>query len=267
MRALSEILEGEEYDVFIMKGAISPIYWISHVFGYKLKPFHKDWLNLISKNRFLNITSFRGSGKTALLAIAYPLWLAWYKHNQDFLIVSSSYKHSLRIMSLIKEEIRENELLNQLRPDDRKTWKADEIITNTKSKIYCRAYNENIAGVRTDYVLCDEASKFVDNNIFHRIIEPTADLRKGTIVTIGTPESNVDLLSELSTNSSYTSQTIKIIEDGKSTWPEKYSVKEIKNIRQRIGEHAFQSEYLCNPQAQAENALYPADVLSECFDI
>ena len=268
MRELKDILNGDEYEIFLQKGYLDPCYWIERVFDWKLKSFQRKWINLIrSGHRFINLTAFRGSGKTSLLAIAYPMWIAWYHSGKEVLVVSSAYKQALRIMGLIKEQISGNELLLELKPIDRnETWKADEIITKTKCKIYSRAFNENIAGVRTDYVIIDESAKCKPSEIFHRIIEPTVDMRKGIVVGITTPENPADLRAELELNPIYISDTIPLVVNAKSVWPEKYPMDEVRLIRKRLGEHAFQSEYMCNPQAQAENALYPADLIAECFD-
>ena len=210
------------------------------------------------------------SAKTTILAIWYPLWMAWYLEKKDILIVSDIYSHSIRVMRHIQDEVNENELLNQLRPDNRDvTWKVDELMTKTKCNIFCRAYKKTIAGLRTDYVLVDESAKCIDSNnfeIFHRIIEPTGDLRRGKMVSISTSESPVDLVADLKSKPEYITKEYKIINDGVPLWPEKFPLDEIKKIRKRIGEHAFQSEYLLNPSSEAENALYPPGLISSCFD-
>jgi len=268
-RTIKEIIGNEELEVFLQKGYYDPAYWIEKVSGLKLANFHKEWINLISNNRFLNITSFRGSCKSHLFAIWYPLWTVWYKRSKNILVVSRDLKQATKIMDDLTSTIIDNELLNSLMPNDRKlTWSKSEINTTTKCKVFTRALTDSILGVRTDYVLVDEAGSFNNDQIelYRRAIEPTVDLRKGKIVVIGTPRHLADLLSILKQNKAYISKVYKILENGKSIWPEVYSDEDCKKIRERIGESAWQSEYLCNASAEAEGAIFPGELIGKCLD-
>lgn len=268
MREIREIIGDEDIEVFLQKGYLDPVYWIEHVFGYKLSWFHKEWISLIRKNRFLNITSPRGSSKSTVLGIWYPLWLVWYKRNQNILIVSRDLKQATKLMDDWQNAIKENELLKSLMPEDRKTtWSKSEINTTTKCKIFTRALTDSILGVRTNFVLCDEAGTFEDIELFRRVLEPTTDLRKGNMVCIGTARGPTDLLSVLKQNKQYVSRVYKMIkDDGTSLWPEMYSLEDLAKIRERIGESAWQSEYMSNPVAQSDMAIFSSESIASCFE-
>jgi phage terminase large subunit-like protein len=113
---------------------------------------------------------------------------------------------------------------------------------------------------------CDEAGTYANLELFNSVVEPTVDLRKGKIVAIGTPQNMVDLLSQLSGNELYITKWYPIIENGKSRWKEIYDKDEIEKIKLRIGTAAFEKEYLCNPKAEVEGALYPAELIAKAID-
>lgn len=275
MRTIKDITGDEPVEIFLQKGFFDKIYWIEKVFGDKLalgggklKSFHCKWVSLVENNRFVCIVAHRGSSKTSLLGIWFPLWICWYSRNKNILIVSRTLEQSTKIMDLIRETIEENELLKNLIPDNKSvTWKKTELNTTTKCKIYCKALTKNIRGDRTDYILCDEAGTYTDHDLFGSVVEPTVDLRKGRIIAIGTPETQVDLLSQLSRNKQYTTSWYPVIgKDGKSNWPEIYDDEELERIKLRIGESAFEREYLVNPNAEVEGALYPAELIAKSTD-
>ena len=271
VRTINEILGEEKLEDFLMKGAFDPIYWIERVFGFQLTWFAKEWIREVQHNRFINLLAFRGSSKSTVMAVWFPMWLCWYKNNLNILLTSDTYQHSLELMSRFKDTIEQNELLMEMKPSERETtWKADQIKTTSRCDIFCRAFKKSIAGIRTDYVIVDESDKCVDDeshSIFHRVIEPTGDLRNATIVSITTPENGLAGLSqELKNNKHYVTLEYPLLMKGKSIWPEEYPDNKIEEIRERMGESAFQQEYLLNAKAQTEGALFPPELIAKCLD-
>jgi hypothetical protein len=175
-------------------------------------------------------------------------------------------------MEEISHNLAENELLSELIPEDRsKTWSKTELTTKNHSKVYCKAYNANIRGYHVDYVLCDEGGLYTDQQMFYQAVSPIVNNRKGTLVVIGTPTSEVDLLQDLSRNPEYWTGRYPVYvesENGtkRSLWPSRFSLKEIDAIRKRDGESSFQKEYLLNPRGEADNSLFPAFMVADCFD-
>jgi hypothetical protein len=219
VRTLDEILKDEPIEIFLQKGFLNEPYFFERVFGEKPTDFHVEWLNAVKKNRFVCITSFRGSAKTTTLAIRHVIWLCWYYKRKNVLIISQAEKQSKYIMEKIKDAIESNELLKSLAPDDRSiTWSKLKLTTTTGCVIETRNLTESIRGLRCDLVICDEAQDYTDLNLFHRVIEPTVDLRRGKIIVIGTSKSPVDLLSNLSNNPLYWSKKYPILKGGKSLW-------------------------------------------------
>lgn len=282
MRSKKEILQGEDEALFLLKCSIDPRIWFRRVLGLDIQPYHEEWINKTltgfgNTGRFLCIQAHRGSGKTHIMGFGIITWLLWFGRPDrpgepvKCLVTSDAKEQAMKIMEEISTNIQENELLQLLVPEHReKTWKATELTTPNNSKVYCKAFTPSIRGAHVDYTLCDEGGQYKDHNIFRHVVSPTVNNRRGTIVVIGTPESEIDLLQELSRNSQYWSKKYPIYSeiDGKlvSLWPSRFPMEEIEKIRKRDGESSFQKEYLLNPRAETENSLFPAHLIADCFD-
>ena len=277
MRTKEEIFQGEDPGYFLLKCSMNPRLWFERVLGMDIQEYHYEWIQETLKNRFVVIQAHRGSGKTYIQGFGMLTWFLWFGTPEKpgepvrCLITSAAKEQSIKTMEEIMLHLRENELLAELMPDNRnQTWTKSELTTTNNSKVYCKAYGAGIRGYHVDYVLCDEGGEYNDHNIFKFAVSPTVNNRKGRICVIGTPKSDVDLLQELTNNPQYWSKKYPVYEeiDGKkiSLWPSKFPLEEIENIRKRDGESSFQKEYLLNPRAETENALYPANMVADCFD-
>ena len=176
-----------------------------------------------------------------------------------------SYHVSLPRCFLIEVEIFKDLIPSKANME--KAWSKTEIHLTNGSKVYVKAYTPSIRGLHVDYVLCDEAGEYEDFDIFYSVISPTVVAKKGIIVVIGTPTSEVDLLSQLEDKKAYFCKSYKMRDpEGNYLWPDKFGKDVEKEVIDSQGDASFEKEYLLNPRAQADSALYPPMVVSECFD-
>jgi hypothetical protein len=282
MRTKREIFDGEDEAIFLLKCSIDPRLWFRRVLGVDLQPYHEEWIhNVLSgfgtDRRFFCIQAHRGSGKTFIMGFGIITWLLWFGRpdkpgeSVKCLVTSAAKEQAMKIMEEISSHLQDNELLNQLIPEHReKTWTKTEMTTPNNSKVYCKAFSDSARGLHVDYTLCDEAGQYKEHNVFRHVVSPTVNNRRGTIVLIGTPDSEIDLLQELSRNPQYWSKKYPVYteKDGVrvSLWPSRFSLEEIEKIRKRDGESSFQKEYLLNPRAEADNSLFPANLIADCFE-
>lgn len=267
------------WDQIIPKGMSEPIFyaaikdsfknWSEWVHGKQIKDFHMNWFNAIQNNDRVAITAPTGFGKTEILGISYITWRAWHEKKKDFMIVAKALPQSTKILSRIKEAIEENDMLKELMPNNitkANTWTKTEIKLNTGCSIFCKPYSENLKSYHVDFILADEAASYIDHSIFFRFLITRVNAKRGKIVAISTPEDITDLMQLLSQNSNWVSFTYRaILQDGSPLWPERFSLAVLNRIRMD-NPAAFEKEYMCNPRAQADNALYPPHLVEECFD-
>lgn len=253
--------------LFIQKCYFDFRLWAEKVFGLQIKPFHIEWMKQVHRNRFNVIKAFRGSGKTTILGVVYPLWLSWFRPGTHILYTAAERDQAIKILDEVKNTIEDNKFLGDLMPDHKSTWKKTELKMTNGSRIYCKSYTRSIKGVHVDYVFCDEIQDCTDRKVFNQSIAPTVNQKKGSIVAVGTPDTPTDMLNELSERKGYVSKSYPILKkEGVSRWPEKFSVEEIDEIRKRDGERSFQTQYMMNCEVGAEDAVFPADWITNCFD-
>ena len=247
---------------------LNPKIWCEKVLGLDVADIHKEWLDFVQHNKRVAILAPTGFGKTELLAIAYPLWLAWFHERKEILIISKDIKQSTKILERIKNVIEDNELLKDLIPEKQDTWTKTEINTSTKCKIFCKSYNqkETLKSYHVDYAICDEAASYDDPEIFKRYIVTRVSAKRGNLIAISTPVSITDLMAELMSNTEYKSKSYPCIQNGESIWPSKFPISELERIKRDIGVSAFEREYMVNPSAQAEDCLFPPGMIMNCFD-
>lgn len=268
MRKIDEILEGEDELLFHQKCQLDFRLWAERVFGKKFKDFHIDWMELVHTERFVVVKAFRGSGKTTILGIIYPLWLCYYKPGTHILFTAAELSQATKILDEVKEEVENNEFLNELMPANPSTWKKTELKMTNGSKIFCKAYTRHIKGIHVNYAFCDEIQDCTDREVFYKAISPTVNRKQGHIVAVGATDHPADLLEELYAKPEYVGVSYPVISaPGVPRWPEAFPMDEIEKIRKRDGEASFQTQYMLNPRAEVEGALYPPDWVSACFDV
>lgn len=207
------------------------------------------------------------SGKSTMLGVIYPLWLCWYRPGTHILFTASETNQAIKILDEVKETIENNELLKPLMPPNPSTWKKTELKMTNGSRIFCRPYTMHIKGLHVNYVFADEVQDCVDRLVFYRAVAPTVNHKKGHLVATGTPNDISDLLEELSNKPEYHAINHPVlIKPGVSRWPEVFPISELEKIRKRDGEASYQTQYMMNPKAETEGAVYLPEWVDNCFD-
>jgi hypothetical protein len=267
MRKIKDIMGTTAETVFNDMCYLDFQLWCEKVFGLEVKDFHMLMMNTVHTNRFLVIRCFRGGGKTTFLGMVYPIWLCWFRPGSHILFTAAELRQATKILDGVKEFIEDNEFLQELKPSNPERWSRTEVHMTNGSKIFCKAFTSSIKGVHVNYAFVDEIQDINDRDIFYKAISPTVSQKKGGICVVGTPNSMGDMLNEVYNIPEYMGITIPVIlKPGESRWPEKFPMEEIQSIRKRIGEHAFQTQYMMNPKVESENAVFPAEWINSCFE-
>ena len=277
MRTLQEILRKTNYkenqiEYFLTECFADYLYFAEHVLGFELADYHREWYDLFEKFPRICLIAFRGSGKTCFIS-GYLLWLAMFKENLNFLIISNTFEQSKMVLKLIRKTITDNEFLREFMPTGRDAiWKATELTLTTGCNFYCRTYGEAVKGLRIDYLFPDEMGLYEDKSVYWTAISPVVQLNRGRIIGAGTPVSNGDLLAELKENEEYFVQEYPSEKEGKVLWGNKYTLLEhdtetqrsLLAIKKEIGDLAYTQEYLLIPISSA-NSLFPYELCSQAL--
>jgi len=268
MRTLNEIMGNYSEPEFVVRCSDYK-FFCENVLGLDIQPFHLEWIEMIKTNKRVAIVAPTGFGKTEVLGRAFCLWTAYTEESKEMCIVSKTLPQARKVLAEIRECIENNELLEEeLIPKGKKhTWaSADAMTLATACKIFVRPYSENIRGIHVDFLLGDEVATYNEHSIWNSFVVTRVNAKDGTVVAISTPKSISDLMQGLLNNSEYVGKAYPAIVDGKSIWGSKFPIERLARIKAEIGVAAFEREYLVNPKAEVENALYPPHLLIECFD-
>ena len=236
-----------------------------------IQDFQLEWFEFIENNNRVVILAPSGFAKSTVLAIAYPLWIAFTKINKQIMIISKTLPQSLRLLEIMRVTIDGNELLQELRPKNAdKSWSKQALRTTTNCRIFVRPYSINIKGERVDYVILDEAASYDRPEIYLDYIVPRLN-PKGKIALISTPESPVDLMARLNKPGlDYIHKTYPavIYEKGeeKAIWPARFSLEKLDKLKLELGENYYEKNFMCNPKAEEENAIFTYAMIEDCFD-
>ena len=262
----------EEISEVLLSGKLSFKYFaekiVKEMDGFKLEipKFQEEWVEHAMRYQNVVISASRGHGKTMVLGVLFPLYLATYNSNLSFLIISPTEDRAAEILAKIRYVIESNELLKSLKPATASgTWTKTKLDTTNRCQFYCRCLTKHLRGYQVDYLLVEEAGQIEDIDLFFSVALPTIYSKNGKCVAIGTPESNYDLLARLRRTRHFKYFEYPAIVNGKPLWPERFSITKLKTIKRTIGPARFRREYLLD-YTYSPRKVFPPNLVLSCLD-
>lgn len=272
MKTKEDILQGQDLTDFLLECRLDFKFFCEHVLkgtvgdDFELQPFHVEWADMFKNNPRTCVLAARGLGKSTILGVAFPLWIALFNSHKKIMIVSNTHDQAKDIIKRIRSYIEENEMLRSLMPNEsHMVWTKTELNTSSGCQIFSKPYSDNSRGKEADYLLMDEASTYIDTELFFSVYVPIAAKVKGNIMVIGTPISKIDLIAQLERNNSYIVKKYPVVNNGKSIWEEKYPIKQLPELRHEIGDQKFRREMLVEINDESTQPL-PYNIILKCFD-
>ncbi len=234
--------------------------------------FQKEMFALTEKEiaREVFIVAFRGSAKSTIVSLSYPLWAMLGKQEKKFIVILSQTQNQSRlILNNIRRELETNQLLikdfGKLSETSRE-WSTNSLdIVKYGTRITAASSGETIRGLRhgayrPDLIICDDVEDIasvmtLDSRertyewLTHEVL-PLGDI--GTrLVVVGNMLHEDSLMMKLKeyddkvgTRSVFVEYPL-INEDGKILWPEKYTRRSIEELRKSsMNVNTFEREYL-----------------------
>lgn len=272
-----DVLQKIIHDKGVRKNlAMKSHYWFFHIYlshyvKFKTAEFHKEIFNITENENIKDavIVSFRGSAKSTIMTLSYPLWAMLGTPQKKCIVVASlTQNQSKTLLYQIKNELESNSLLiEDFGPfaEENDAWRADSLIIGPYgTRILAISANESIRGLRhgayrPDLIICDDVEDI--NTVksqegrdktyqwFTGELIPMGDLST-KVVVIGNLLHEDSLIMRLKGQGAKTKNRIfksyPLITDNESIiWLGKYPDQEsIDQERNRVGHIAFQREYL-----------------------
>lgn len=259
------------------------IYFYRYV-KYETAQFHKTLFSLTENEEINNavIVAFRGSGKSTIMTLSYPIWAILGKLQKKYIVLlAQTQQQSRRVIENIKKEFETNELLiKDFGPfiEQNYEWSLNSLsIPQFSAKIDGYSSGESIRGIRhgefrPEIIVADDVEDLQSVRVketrdkiyswFTGEILGLGDKYTKTIL-IGN-HLHMDSLIERRKNDIRNKDNTIIHEiplidkKGICNWPGKYPTKQdLENERKRVGnEIAWRREYLLETVSDFDQVIH-----------
>lgn len=209
----------------------------------------------------------RGHAKSSHLSLMIPLWLKIQEPKQMsvMVLVSKSEDAAIRLLSDLQAELQYNEMFvrdfgKQVQEG---SWETGEFRTTDGCLFVALGRGQSPRGLkdrgkRPDYIVIDDIDddEMIRNptrvgNILEWCLTAlfgTMEGGRGRFVMVGNRIGKDSVLSRYATRPGiYHTQVNMLNKKGHPSWPENYTLPEVKEIIHFVGERRFQKEYMNNP--------------------
>src|SRR3989344_4310402 len=250
-------------------------YYFGHYIEFPIAPLHEElfYLTEHDDHSMLVVSAFRNSGKSTLLSLSFPIWSIIGNKAKYILLISENQQKAQTLLSHIREELNDNELLKRdLGPfrEERIGWNSVSLtINNYGSKITSASTEQSIRGLRhrnhrPDLIILDDC----ESQDFVRKEENRNKLSSwlsGDVVPAGHTYTKIIVIGSMLHPDSLIPRLQKSIDEGKingiykmypivddagrSLWPGKYpNTESIEREKSRgITDQEWSVEYMLRP--------------------
>lgn len=209
----------------------------------------------------------RGHAKSSHLSMMIPLWLKIQEPKQIhvMVLVSKSQDTAIRLLSDLQAELQYNEIF--IRDFGKQvmegSWENGEFRTTDGCLFVALGRGQSPRGLkdrgkRPDYIVIDDIDddEMVRNptrvgNILEWCLSAlfgTMEGGRGRFVMVGNRIGKDSVLSRYATSAGLYHTIVNMLDKkGQPSWKENYTLQEVQDIKNFIGERRFQKEYMNNP--------------------
>ena len=267
--------------------ANSHLYFFSTYFSnymeYEISDLHRELFAITEQDSvpLAVIMAFRGSAKSTIMTMSYPIWAIVGRQQKKFVVIASQTQYQARVHLMnIKRELESNELLaNDLGPfvEQHEEWGATSLyIPKYNARITAISSEQSVRGIRhghkrPDLIIADDVEDVGSvktaegrNKTFDWYtgeIIPAGDTYTKRIV-VGNLLHEDSLLMRLKgrierdeIDGTYTDWPI--VRDGLSTWPGKFPDKaSIRRMERSVASRiSWEREYMLNLVADDDQII------------
>lgn len=247
-------------------------YYFPHYADCECAQFHIDAANQIRKNRFIEAVEewARAHAKSTHFDIMIPFWL-WLNNDLNvMLLVGKSESDAKTLLSDLQAEFEANPQIiadfgEQISIGD---WQDGNFVTKNGKAFFSLGRGQSPRGVRyrqhrPDYIVCDDIDDDVMVKNPKRVKETvnwilealfnTMDNKAARFVLVNNRIGTNTVLSNIAKRPGIKHRIVNAIDkNGNPSWHQKYTRAFFDERRKKIGEYAFQKEYMNNPQVEGE---------------
>ncbi len=263
--------------------------WFSSVYladyvKYETANFQKEMFGITedTNNKMAVIVAFRGSAKSTIVTLSYPLWAILGKQQRKFVLILSQTQPQAKLhLSNIRKELEGNHLLKQeMGPFEEKSgeWGSTSIvIPKFDARITVASSEQSIRGIRhgshrPDLIICDDVEDL--NSVKTREgRNKTYDWFTSEVIPVGDNDTKIIVVGNLLHEDSLLMRLKESIENKKLDgifrkyplvdngiilWPGKFkNLEDIDKFKRTVPyENAWQREYLLNIVPEDDQLIF-----------
>ncbi len=247
--------------------------YFSHYITYATAPFQKEMFDLTQDdgNNMLCVVAFRGSGKSTIFSLSYPIWSVVGKPQKKFVVLlSQTMEQAKQQLRNIREELEHNSLLRRdLGPfrEENDGWRSSSlVIPKYNARIMAASSEQSIRGIkhnqhRPDLIILDDVED-INSTKTKEGRDKTYQWVTGDVIPLGDKNTKRVIIGNLLHEDSLIMRVKKNIEDKRIDgvfrsyplldyndqilWPGKYStMDDVEKEHKTIGDEiSWQREYL-----------------------
>ena len=260
--------------------------YLGHYIKYPFAPFHSEMFVLTENadTRLTVLVAFRGSGKSTLITLSYPIWAIIGSQQKKFILILGQTQAQAKLhMANIKRELESNDLLKaDIGPFEEISdeWGSNSIvISKYGARITVASTEQSIRGLRhgqhrPDLVICDDIEDL--NSVKTREgRDKTFQWLVGEVLPIGDQDTKIVIVGNLLHEDSLLMRLKKGIENEKLNgryfayplldmnntiaWQAKFqTLADVEKLRATIGtDSAWYREYLLRIISDADRLVHP----------
>lgn len=260
--------------------------YFSHYVTSPTAAFQKEIFGFTedTSQKLTAITAFRGSAKSTIISLSFPLWAILGKMQLKFvLILGQTQSQARQHLKNLKDEIERNPMLRKdLGPFDEKEdeWNSSSIVLpSLGARITAASTETSVRGIRhgphrPQLIICDDIEDLQSTKTKEGR-DKTYQWLTGEVIPAGTPTTRTFIIGNLLHEDSLLKRFERGIKEGTiggiyreyplidaggtCLWPGKYpNAAAIEEERMRIGsEAAWQREFMLRIISDQERVIHP----------
>lgn len=259
--------------------------YFSEYLTYPMAPFHWDMFKLTeSHDRMVVLMAFRGSGKSTIFTLSFPIWAILGDLKKKFIVILAQTQQQAKLyITNIKRELEGNALLrSDLGPfrEGEDEWSSGTLVfPDHGARISVLSLEQSIRGQRhgahrPDLIICDDLEDLASVKT-HESRTKTYQWLMGDVIPAGDINTKIVVIGNMLHEESLIMRLKQEIEaeqregvfreypiintKGECAWAGKFPTPEsLETLKSMIGnDAAWQREYLLNIISDAERVVHP----------
>ncbi len=259
--------------------------YFSHYLKHETAPFHKEMMRIAESDtiRLAVVMAFRGSAKSTIFSLAYPIWSIIGRQQRKFVLILTETKDQARIlMANLRNEMEYNEMLKrELGPfEDGDQWGAmSVVIPKYRARIMVASSEQAVRGIRhwenrPDLVIVDDIQTVESVKTMEQR-DKDYQWFTGEIIPIGDLGTKIILIGNMLHRDSLLMRLANEIRDGKRLgvvryyplvdehnhilWPGKFpNMEAVEALRMTVVDDiTWHREYLLNLLSASDQVIKP----------